>query len=132
MTETIRPGEIHDLRMEASAMVFPPGGSVPEFVWTASDVDSVKADVLVLKEAQTGLSRSLEVQVFTSNVSLTRLGQGKLLKIDFDVTLRARPSTAQGDVDLLVVFRHPKFTYPPVVGGEPRARFRVKLVSTGK
>lgn len=129
-SETINPGQTRDVQLWANTMVLQPGGPVPEFQWEKEDQYSVKADVLVDKAdkaEKAELIEAVQVNVDPGEVLLIKMGQGFLLKVEFRATIHLLPNAPAGDIDFYVVFRHPKFVYPPVVEGEPHAQLRVKV-----
>lgn len=81
------------------------------------------------KAERSELTELVESKVRTGEVTFIKTGEGKIIRIDFTITLHVRPTAPTGDIDLLVLLQHPKFAYPPVVGGALRKRVRVKVVT---
>lgn len=129
--ESLQPGELRDIQMWTNSIVLPAGGLVQELSWQKTDFDEIKVDVSVLKAEKEELLKTLELEVAPIGVSLESLGPGQSLKVYFTLSLRAAPGAAQGEVAYIVLFRHPKFAYPPVVGGTPHARIRLRLTGGG-
>lgn len=128
-TETMHPGEQREVALFTDTLIVPPGGPVPAFQWEKGDAYAITAQAFVERAERSELIELVEVGVRTGEVSLIKTGEGKVIRIDFTATLHVRPTAPTGDIDLLFVFRHPKFVYPPVVGGELLKRVRVKVVA---
>jgi hypothetical protein len=128
-TQTMRPGEQREIPLFTDTLIMPPGGTVPAFQWDREDASAITAEVLVERAERSELTELVEIGVRTEEVTLIKTGEGNVIRIDFTVTLYVRPPAPTGDIDLLIVFRHPKFVYPPVVGGELHKRVRVKVVA---
>jgi hypothetical protein len=128
-TQTMHPGEQREVSLFTDTLIMPPGGGVSAFQWETEDAYGITAQVFVEKAERSELTELVESEVRTGEVTLIKTGEGKVIRIDFIITLHVQPTAPTGNIDLLVVFRHPKFVYPPVVGGELRRRVRVKVVS---
>jgi hypothetical protein len=128
-TETMHPGERREISLFTDTLVMSSGGNVPSFQWQKKDASAITAQAFVEKADRPELAQLVEIGVRTGEVSMIEMDPGRVIRIDFTVELHVSPSAPAGDIDLLVVFRHPKFVYPPVVGGELRKRMRVKVVA---
>jgi hypothetical protein len=130
-TETMHPGERREVALFTDTIVMPASGR-PAFQWEPLDANAITVQTFVEKAERSELIESVEIGVRIGEVSLIEIGSGgKAIRIDFTATLNVRPTAPTGDIDFLVVFQHPKFVYPPVVGGELRKRVRVKIVAGG-